>query len=126
MSNTEKTKSQIGKASRDKGKRFELTVAHIFQNAGFPDAHRTQQYNGRAAHGDAPDVSGVDGYPKPLSVECKANERLNLENAYRQSVESSDEEHIPCVVHKKNRGTILVTMSLSDFLTIYRPKDGDK
>ena len=113
---TKRTPQQIGRASRQKGARFELEVAHYLQAHGYPDAHRTAQHCGKT--GDAGDVEGVGG----LHVECKHLEKLNLYNAYHQAVRDSDANgngNIPVVIHKRNREETLVTLSLDNFIQIY-------
>lgn len=117
-----RTPQQIGKASKAKGVRFELEIAHFLQNHGYPDAHRTAQHCGKT--GDAGDVEGVPG----LHVECKHVEKLNLYNAYHQAVRDNSAKgngDIPVVIHKKNRETTLVSLSLDDFIenfSIYSKK----
>ena len=113
---TKRTPQQIGRASRQKGARFELEVAHYLQAHGYPDAHRTAQHCGKT--GDAGDVEGVGG----LHVECKHVEKLNLYNAYHQAVRDSDANgngNIPVVIHKRNREETLVTLSLDNLIQIY-------
>lgn len=118
---TEKTKKtrtpqQIGKASKAKGARFELEIAHYFKEHGYPDAHRTAQHCGKT--GDAGDIEGVEG----LHIECKHVEKLNLYNAYHQAVRDNNAKNngdIPIVVHKKNRETVMVSLSLDDFMKIF-------
>ena len=111
-----RTPQQIGKASKAKGARFELEVAHYLQEHGYPDAHRTVQYCGKT--GDAGDVEGVPH----LHIECKHVEKLNLYNAYHQAVRDSSangDGNIPVVIHKRNRQETLLTMSIDDFVQIY-------
>ena len=111
-----RTPQQIGKASKAKGVRFELEIAHFLQNHGYPDAHRTAQHCGKT--GDAGDVEGVPG----LHVECKHVEKLNLYNAYHQAVRDNSAKgngYIPVVIHKKNRETTLVSLSMDDFIEIF-------
>ena len=111
-----KTPQQIGRASKQKGARFELEVSHYLQAHGYPDAHRTAQHCGK--NGDAGDVEGVAG----LHVECKHVEKLNLYSAYHQAVRDSTANgngNIPVVIHKKNREETLVTLSLDNFIEIY-------
>ena len=113
---TKRTPQQIGRASRQKGARFELEVAQYLQAHGYPDAHRTAQHCGKT--GDAGDVEGVGG----LHVECKHVEKLNLYKAYHQAVRDSDANgngNIPVVIHKRNREETLVTLSLDNFIQIY-------
>lgn len=105
--------------SRQKGKRNELLLAKTLREYGF-DARRGVQYNG--ANGDA-DVLGIPGF----HLEVKAVERLNLEAAYEQSKSDAEAESerkgryiVPVVVHRKNRKPWMVTMSLDDFIKMYR------
>ncbi|MFR5815004.1 hypothetical protein [Hominisplanchenecus sp.] len=111
-----RTPQQIGKASKQKGARFELEIAHYFKNHGFSDAHRTAQHCGKT--GDAGDVEGV----QHLHIECKHVEKLNLYNAYHQAVRDNSAKNngdIPVVIHKKNRETVMVSLSLDDFIKIF-------
>lgn len=111
-----RTPQQIGRASKQKGSRFELEVAHYFRDRGYPDAHRTAQHCGKT--GDAGDVEGVPH----LHIECKHVEKLNLYNAYHQAVRDNSAKNsgdIPVVIHKKNRETVMISMSLDDFIKIF-------
>ena len=105
--------------SRAKGKRAELDLAKKLREYGF-DARRGAQYCG--ANGDA-DVLGI---PK-IHIECKNVQKLNLEAAYEQSkndaaAESERTGHyvVPTVFHKKDRKPWMVTMSMDDFIKMYR------
>ena len=111
-----RTPQQIGRASKAKGARFELEIAHYFRDHGYPDAHRTAQNCVKT--GDSGDIEGVEG----LHIECKHVEKLNLYNAYHQAVRDNNAKNagdIPVVVHKKNRETTLISLSLDDFLKIF-------
>lgn len=108
---------KIGKYSRSKGKRAERELAHIFQDAGLVDAHRTAQYMGKT--GAAGDIEGVPF----IHVEAKNVEKLNLRNAMAQSendAKASGKGEIPIVCHKKSRVPWLVTMNLTDWIPIYK------
>lgn len=99
--------------SRDKGARGERELAARLRFLGM-DARRGQQYSG--ANGDA-DVVGLPG----IHIECKRVERLNLEKAYDQSKrDAARVGDIPTVMHRKNGGEWLVTMSLEHFLSLYK------
>ena len=98
--------------SRQKGKRAELQVAHMFKDHGF-DARRSQQYAG--INNDA-DVVGAPF----LHIEVKHVERLNLRAAVDQSVRDAKEDEIPVVIHKQNRQPWLVTMGFDDFMSFYK------
>lgn len=103
--------------SRDKGKRFERTLARLFRNYGYSDARRTAQYCGNT--GDASDVVGLPG----IHVEAKHQERMMLYDWMAQAkhdAAESGKEVLPAVFHKKNNAKILVTMELDDWMQLYR------
>lgn len=99
--------------SRRKGAQFERDLAKKLREYGYEKSRRGQQYSG--ANGDA-DVIGLPG----LHIEAKAVERLNLYEAMAQSKSDAREGEIPVVIHKRNYHNILVTLELSDFITIFR------
>ena len=98
--------------SREKGKRAELEIAHYLQEHGY-DARRGQQFSG--ANGD-PDVVGLPG----VHIEVKHVEKLNLDKAMEQSIRDAKDGEIPVVIHRKNRQPWRVTMSLDDFIELYK------
>ena len=98
--------------SRQKGKRAENELAHILRDYSY-DTRRGQQYCG--ANGDA-DVVGIPG----LHIECKRVERLNIEDAIAQSERDAREGEIPVVMHRKNNCKWLVTLSLDEFMKIWK------
>ena len=119
-----RTASAQGRASRDKGKRFERDIASFFKAYGIT-AKRTAQYCGKT--GQAGDVEGVPG----IHIECKAVERLNMEAAYQQSVrdaEAAGRGEYPVVIHKRSRRPAMVTMTLDDWIVMYLAwrKGGDE
>lgn len=107
----------MGKMQRDKGARFERLLVSIFHDYGYKDAYRTAQRCGK--QGNAPDV---DGLPL-IHVEAKHQEKMSLydwiEQARRDSMAGGGGK-IPAVFHKKNNAEILVTMTLPDWMRIYK------
>lgn len=104
-------KSKKGKASRDKGKRYELELVHILRDMyGFP-VRRGYVFQHES------DVVGLEG----IHCEVKAVERLNVREAFRQAVSEAQkrEDGEPVVFHHKNRDGWLVTMSLETFVDMY-------
>lgn len=102
--------------SKDKGARFERQLAGIFRDHGY-DARRTAQYCGNT--GDASDVAGLPG----LHVEAKHCEQMRLYDWMAQAkhdAEAGGKGDLPAVFHKKNNAEILVTMTLDDFMNLYR------
>lgn len=101
--------------SKQKGKRYELEIAKYFRELGFDKARRSVQYNGQVEEGQA-DIVGVPF----LHIECKHNEKLNVEEAMQQALrDNKNKNKIPVVIHRKNREKSKVTMRLDDFMKIY-------
>ena len=99
--------------SRNKGARFERTLASKLRDYGY-DCRRGQQYSG--ANGDA-DVVGLPG----IHIEAKAVERMSLYDWMAQAKrDAAGSGKIPAVFHKKNNAEILVTLELDSFMEIYR------
>lgn len=106
----------MSKFSRDKGKRFEREVAHMFRTYGY-DVHRSAQYKGNT--GQAADVEGVPY----LHIEAKHQERMRLYEWVQQSVTDAEAEgadNLPIVIHKENNKPILVTMTFDDWIKLYQ------
>lgn len=98
--------------SRQKGARGERELAIVLGQYGY-NCRRGQQYCG--ANGDA-DVIGLPG----IHIECKRVERLNLYDAIEQAKREKRPGELPAVFHRKNHCEWLVTISLDDFMTLYR------
>ena len=100
--------------SKQKGARFERTLASKFREYGY-EARRTAQYCGKS--GDASDVVGLPD----LHIEAKRQERMSLYEWMAQAKRDSEGTgRLPAVFHKKNNAAILVTMELEDFMNLYR------
>lgn len=107
--------------SRQKGAAGERELAKVLREYGFEHAKRGQQFSG--ANGDADIVDALPG----IHIECKRVEKLNIENAMKQAKEDSyadslksGREMLPAVFHRKNRCEWLVTMTLKDWIKIYK------
>lgn len=103
--------------SKEKGARFERELASRFRDYGYSESRRTAQFCGNT--GDASDVVGLPG----LHIEAKHQEKMYLYDWMEQAkrdAKAGSENRIPAVFHKKNYAEILVTMTLDDFMTIYR------
>lgn len=100
--------------SRAKGARGERELAKKLREYGYDGRRDGQQANGDA--GNHPDVYGLDG----IHIECKRVERLNLTDAILQSRKDALEGEIPIVAHKKNNEDWFITISLDDFMSIWR------
>ena len=99
--------------SRAKGARFERTLASKLREYGY-ECRRGQQFCG--ANGDG-DVVGLPG----IHIEAKAQETMRLYEWVAQAKrDSSGTGRLPAVFHKKNNAEILVTMTLEDWMNLYR------
>lgn len=106
----------MGKMQRDKGKRFERSLASKFREYGF-EARRTAQYCGNT--GDASDVVGLPG----IHVEAKHQEQMRLYDWMAQAkhdAQAGGKGALPVVFHKRNNAEILVTMTFDDWINLYR------
>ena len=63
-----------------------------------------------------------------VHVEVKRVERLNIHEAMQQSIRDSNDQALPIVAHRRNRGEWYITMRAADFFIIYREweKKGEK
>ena len=104
--------------SKAKGKRGELELAHELKKYGY-ETRRGQQYSG--ATGEA-DVIGIPN----LHIECKRVEKLNLEEALKQSQNDARVGEYAVVMHRRNREAWKVTMSLHEFMQLWRNRGNDE
>lgn len=101
-----------GKASQGKGRRGELELSRLLQGYGYDvQPGRAQSY------GKAPDLTGLPG----VHIECKRNERLNIQNAMAQAAKDAErfQDGAPAVFHRRNRSGWLVTQRLEDWIGLY-------
>ena len=98
--------------SREKGKAGEREFAALCRKHGFENARRGQQYNGL----DGQDVIGLDG----IHIEVKRAERLNIDEAMKQSIRDSKEGEMPIVAHRRNRESWKITMRAEDWFEFYK------
>lgn len=100
--------------SKQKGARFERSLASKFREYGY-EARRTAQYCGNT--GDASDVVGLPG----IHIEAKHQETMRLYEWVSQAKRDAEGTgRLPVVFHKKNNAEILVTMTLEDWMNLYR------
>jgi Holliday junction resolvase len=100
--------------SKQKGARFERQLASKFREYGY-QARRTAQYCGNT--GDASDVVGLPG----IHIEAKHQETMRLYEWVSQAKRDAEGTgRLPAVFHKKNNAEILVTMTLEDWMNLYR------
>jgi len=101
--------------SKQKGARFERTLAKIFRDEGYDGARRTQQYCGATE-----ESSDVVGLPY-IHVEAKHYKKQAFSYDWiDQAKRDAKDDKIPVVFHKTDNHEILVTMTLEDWFKLYR------
>ena len=98
--------------SKQKGARGERELSSKLKEYGYK-TRRGQQYCG--ANGDA-DVVGLPG----IHIECKRVERLNIYDAISQAKSDKKENELGAVFHRKDRSEWLVTMTLYEWMKLYK------
>jgi len=96
--------------SKRKGCQGEREFAALCREHGIESAERGQQFCGGY---DSPDVKGIPGY----HVEVKRVEKLNINEAMKQSIRDSEGKAIPIVAHRRNREEWLITMRATDWFS---------
>lgn len=104
--------------SKAKGAAGERELSNKLKGYGY-NCRRGQQFCG--ANGDA-DVVGLPN----IHIECKRVEKLNIYNAISQAKADHKAEELPTVFHRKNNCEWLVTMTLEDWIKLYKSYEGDK
>ena len=98
----------MGRAQREKGKRFERTVARRLRDC-MPGADVRRGWQSRSGQ-DAPDVTA-----DPFWVECKHQSRPSIGAAIRQATSDCPEHRIPVAVVRQDRNPATATMLLDDW-----------
>lgn len=105
--------------SKQKGKRGELEISRLLRNYGY-NTRRSVQYNGKSRDGQA-DIVGLPG----IHAEIKRVEKLNIYDAMEQAVRDAQDSETPTVFHRKNNKPWLVTLSMNDFMSLYKKAMGE-
>jgi Holliday junction resolvase len=98
--------------SKQKGARGERELSSKLKEYGY-QTRRGQQYCG--ANGDA-DVVGLTG----IHIECKRVERLNIYDAISQVKADKKDNELGAVFHRKDRSEWLVTMTMEEWIKLYK------
>ena len=103
----------MGIKSQRKGRSGELELVRVLNDNGIP-----ARPGDPVSYGSTPDVVGVPG----IHTEVKRVERLNIHEAMAQAVRDSKKfgDGLPAVFHRRNRREWLVTMTLADWIRIYK------
>jgi len=108
-----------GKASKDKGKRFERTIAKILSDRFDTKVSRIPCSG--ALPGWVGDLRDLGNGPlKDFVWECKHQERINIWACLHQSQAEATGGRIPVLVFTKNHELNYVALELTDFLNILK------
>lgn len=105
--------------SKQKGARSERELAHKLNDYGY-ECRRTAQYCGNT--GDASDVVGLPN----IHIECKHQEKMRLYDWIAQAKHDAKDDLLPTVFHRKNNAEWLVTMTLDDWIKLYKGGEFDE
>lgn len=109
----------MGKASRDKGKRFEREIAAIFR-ARFGLAYRGAPV--QASGGcQLPDVV----VPLPLHLECSHGKTVSVQGKLDQAIRDARAGMVPIAITRRDRGETIASMRLEDLLDILEEWNND-
>lgn len=103
----------MGAKSQRKGRSGEIELVKILNDNGI-----SAEPGQAVSFGSTPDIVGVDG----VHAEVKRVEKLNVTAAMNQAIRDSQkfEDGLPTLFHRRNRTPWLVTMTLEDWLKLYR------
>ena len=109
------SRAKGGKRSQRKGADGERELAAILREYGYPT-----KSGGSMSFGDVPDLVGLPG----IHIEVNRAEQVRLSEWMAQALRDSKRfrDGIPAVFHRRSHEAWHVTMSLSDFMTLYSAK----
>lgn len=106
----------MSKSQQRKGRAGELELARILQGYGY-DVQPGQA----VSFGATPDLVGLPG----VHIECKRAEQMRLSEWLTQAERDASrfQDGAPAIFHRRNRQPWLVTMQLSDWITLYNRQE---
>jgi len=102
----------MGKSAQEKGARGERELMGVLAAEGI------QTERGGFCYGEKPDLYGMPG----IHIECKRVEKLNFPKAMRQASADAEkfQDGLPVVFSRRSREPWLITMTLRDWLPLYK------
>lgn len=95
-----------------KGKAGERELAKKLRELGY-DCRRGQQHSGSP---DSPDVIGLPH----IHIECKRVQKPSWSDDWLLQAKRDCGDKIPCVIHRRNNEEWKVTMSLGDWMRVFK------
>lgn len=104
----------MSKTSQRKGRSGELELVKVLHGFGFDSVQAGEP----VSYGSTPDLVGLPG----IHIECKRCEQLRLSEWMKQAERDAArfQDGVAVIFHRRNREPWMVTMTLDDFMKIYR------
>jgi hypothetical protein len=96
---------------RAKGKDFERLVAQDLRESGLDKNARRMPCSGAMEDLKADIITNL-----PIHLECKRQEKWNVDDFYQQAMQGKKQHEMPIVVMKKNRQDAMALLSWKDLV----------
>ena len=100
--------------AKRKGTNGEHELENLLREHGIRAYRNDQIFKGGAGN---PDVF-AEFAGKPLHIEVKRCEKLNIHAAMEQAIRDAKGNHLPVVAHRRNREKWLVTIPLAELIDL--------
>lgn len=110
------------RAAKSKGRKLQNFVRDVFRDI-FRDRLEAEDIESRQMGGAGVDVIFTPASKKliPFDIECKNQEKFNLNEAMKQAIDNSKDGRIPVVIFSKNQDDVYVSLKFIDFINLMYP-----
>jgi hypothetical protein len=110
------------RSRKSKGRKLQNYIRDIFRSI-FKEQLELEDIESRQMGGAGTDIVLTPAAKKiiPFDIECKNQEKFNLNSAMKQAVDNAKPDRIPLVVFTKNKDNIYVSLTLNDLLKLLYP-----
>lgn len=110
------------RAAKSKGRKLQNFVRDIFRDI-FRDQLEPEDIESRQMGGAGVDVILTPASKKliPFDIECKNQEKFNLNEAMKQAIANAKPDRIPVVVFSKNQDDVYVSLKFMDLIELLYP-----
>lgn len=111
------------RSRKSKGRKLQNFVRDLFRDI-FRNKLEEEDIESRQMGGAGTDIILTPAAKKmiPFEIECKNQERFNLNEAMRQAINNTPDGRIPAVVFSKNQDDVYISMKLIDLLNVLYPE----
>lgn len=110
------------RAAKSKGRKLQNFVRDIFRDI-FRNQLEPEDIESRQMGGAGVDVILTPASKKliPFDIECKNQEKFNLNEAMKQAIANAKPDRIPVVVFSKNQDDVYVSLKFMDLIELLYP-----